>query len=258
MFYGNSSYPLTLYGGNVSKSRLGKNWKMFNTDKYIAKNNVPSNRPPSHNNSYGEKDNSLSISGSNANNFRARPLKHWRKQNTPNYELNNQKNRNNKLLLQQVDTPGGVTSTLQNCKPNNCESTNMVPDWDVNIRNKEDPNNPVGVYNKLNKECDIKCDNKIIGKAPVCDPPTKARARVLYPSSVNNNPNKINSPTYYQVNSNYLSSRCMSYPDSFVKKGNKGSEISILDCENNEPNGKSVLLQNVVVQKYIKIVIPNF
>ena len=238
MFYGNSSYPLTLYGGNVSKSRLGTNWKMFNTDKYIAKNNVPSNRPPSHNNSYGEKDNSLSISGSNANNFRARPLKHWRKQNTPNYELNNQKNRNNKLLLQQVDTPGGVTSTLQNCKPNNCESTNMVPDWDVNIRNKEDPNNHVGVYNKLNKECDIKCDNKIIGKAPVCDPPTKARARVLYPSSVNNNPNKINSPTYYQVNSNYLSSRCMSYPDSFVKKGNKGSEISILDCENDEPNGK--------------------
>ena len=238
MFYGNSSYPLTLYGGNVSKSRLGTNWKKFNTDKYIAKNNVPSNRPPSHNNSYGEKDNSLSISGSNANNFRARPLKHWRKQNTPNYELNNQKNRNNKLLLQQVDTPGGVTSTLQNCKPNNCESTNMVPDWDVNIRNKEDPNNPVGVYNKLNKECDIKCDNKIIGKAPVCDPPTKAKNRVLYPSSVNNNPNKINSPTYYQVNSNYLSSRCMSYPDSFVKKGNKGSEISILDCENDEPNGK--------------------
>ena len=131
MFYNNSSYPLTLYGGNVSKSRLGANWKKFNTDKYIAKNNAPSNRPPSHNNSHDEKDNSLSISGSNANNFRARPLKHWRKQNTPNYELNNQKNRTNKLLLQQVDTPGGVNSTLQNCKVNviNCESTNMVPDW---------------------------------------------------------------------------------------------------------------------------------
>ena len=283
MFYGNSSYPLTLYGGNVSKSRLGANWKKFNTDKYIAKNSAPSNRPPSHNNSYGEKDNSLPISGSNANNFRARPLKHWRKQNTPNYELkndqkNDQKNRTNKLLLQQVDTPGGVSSTLQNCKVNNCESTPLVPDWEVNIRNKEDPNNPVGVYNKLNKECDINCDNKIIGKAPVCDPPTKARARVLYPSSVNNNPNKINSPTYYQVNSNYLSSRCMSYPDSFVKKilikkkheddeeFNKrqidsiknGKDITILNCENNEPRGRKCFIPKCSSTKIYKNSNPQF
>ena len=134
----------------------------------------------------------------------------------------------------------------------------MVPDWDVNIRNKEDPNNPVGVYNKLNKECDIRCDNKIIGKAPVCDPPTKAKNRVLYPSSVNNNPNKINSPTYYQVNSNYLNSRCLSYPDSFVKKGNKGSEITILNCENNEPPGKECFTKKCSSTKIYKNSNPQF
>ena len=264
MFYNNSSYPLTLNGGNVSRSRLGANWKMFNTDKYkyITKNNAPSNRPPAHNNGYNETNNTLLISGSNANNFRARPLKHWRKQNTPNYELGDQKNRINKSLLQQIDTPGGVvTSTNENCKLNNCtlnncESTSLVPNWQVNIRNKEDQNNPVGKYNKLNKDCNITCDKKLIGKAPVCDPPTKARNRVLYPSSVNNNPNKINSPTYYQVSSNYLSSRCISYPDSFVKKNLiqkehetkeelteriiNDKDITILNCENNETLGKCV------------------
>jgi hypothetical protein len=261
MFYNNSSYPLTLNGGNVSRSRLGANWKMFNTDKYITKNNAPSNRPPAHNTGYNETNNTLLISGSNANNFRARPLKHWRKQNTPNYELkNDQKNRINKSLLQQVDSPGGVVTstnencTLNNCTLNNCESTSLVPNWQVNIRNKEDQNNPVGKYNKLNKVCNITCDKKVIGKAPVCDPPTKARNRVLYPSSVNNNPNKINSPTYYQVSSNYLSSRCISYPDSFVKKILiqkedetkeelteriiNDKDITILNCENDEPNGK--------------------
>ena len=258
MFYGNSSYPLTLYGGNVSKSRLGTNWKKFNTDKYITKNNAPSNRPPAHNNGYGEKNNTLLISGSNANNFRARPLKHWRKQNTPNYELNKQKNRSSKSLLQQVDVPGGITSTNENCKLKNCESTSLVADWEVYIRNKDDPNNPVGVFNNLNKECNIKCDNKIIGKAPVCDPPSTAKARVRYPSSVNNNPNKINSPTYYQVNSNYLSSRCMSYPDSFVKKGIKGSEITILDCENNEPQGKKCFTKNCSSDKIYKNSNPQF
>lgn len=258
MFYSNASYPLTLYGGNVSKSRLGANWKMFNNDKYITKNNAPSNRPPAHNNGYNETNNTLLISGSNANNFRARPLKHWRKQNTPNYEVNNEKNRINKILLQQVDVPGGISSTEQNCFPKNCQSTPLTPDWQVNIRNKGDPYNPVGVYNILNKDCNITCDNKVIGKAPVCDPPTNAINRVLYPSSVNNNPNKINSPTYYQETSNYLSSRCMSYPDSFVKKGDEGSEITILDCENNAPVGKKCFTQNCNSKKIYKNSNPQF
>ena len=258
MFYRNSSYPLTLNGDNISKSRLGANWKMFNTDKYITKNNAPSNRPPAHNNSYNETNNILRVSGSNANNFRVRPLKHWRRQNTPNYELYKQKNRASKSLLQQVDSPGGITSTNENCTLNNCESTSLVPNWRVNIRNKEDTNNSVGKYNKLNKEYNITCDNKIIGKAPVCDPPTKARARVLYPSSVNNNPNKNNSPTYYQVNSNYLNSRCMSYPDSFVKKEHDKNEVTILDCENNEILGKKYFTKKCTSTKIYKNSNPQF
>ena len=259
MFNGNSSYPITLNGGNVSKSRLGANWKMFNSDKYITKNNAPSNRPPAHNNGYNEINNSLCVSGSNANNFRARPLKHWRKQNTQNYELYKQKNRASKSLLQQIDSPGGITtSTNPEYNEDKCESTRLVPNWQVNIRNKEDLNNPVGKCNKLNKDCNIRCDNKVIGKAPVCDPPTKARNRVLYPSSVNNNPNKINSPTYYQVSSNYLSSRCMSYPDSFVKKCNDGYEITILDCKNNEHSGKEYFTKKCCSTKIYKNSNPQF
>ena len=241
MFNTRSSYPITLYGGKSSRSRLGANWKMFNTDtdKYIKKNNAPSNRPPAHNNSPGEKNNELNISGSNANNFRARPLKHWRKQNTPNYELigdnnniYNQKNRSNTSLLHQIDRPGGITSTrLTDPKCELSNSTTLIPDL-----NKEQENK-VGKYNKLNKDCS--------GKAPVCDPPTKAKNRVLYPSSVNNNPNKINYTTYYQTNSSYLQSRCKSYSGSFIKKSDGtvtyggSNKITILDCSNNEiPNNK--------------------
>ena len=76
-----SGFPLNLTKSSVMQRRTGANWKMFNTtpSNIIVKQSAPSNRPPAHNNSYREVNNNLNISGSNANNFRARPLKHWRK-----------------------------------------------------------------------------------------------------------------------------------------------------------------------------------
>ena len=91
----NSSFPLNLTTSSVIQRRAGRNWKMFNSNPnnhIIMSQSVPSNRPPAHNNSHNEKSNLLSISGSNANNFRARPLKHWRKQRSVNPEASNTSN----------------------------------------------------------------------------------------------------------------------------------------------------------------------
>tara|TARA_B110000003_G_scaffold207868_1_gene206753 strand:+ start:15 stop:683 length:669 start_codon:yes stop_codon:yes gene_type:complete len=50
----------------------------------------------------------------------------------------------------------------------------------------------------------------------------------------------------------------MSYPDSFVKKGDEGSEITILNCENNEPPGKECFTENCSATKIYKNSNPQF
>jgi len=159
-------------------------------------------------------------------------------------------------ILYQTSTPGVITSTKQNCIPGRNESTTLIPSWNVNIRNNENPNNPVGAFNKLNKQCDIICNKQVIGKAPVCDPPSNARTRVLYPSSVNNNPNKMNTPRYYEKTSSYLQSRCKSYPGSFIRE--KDNKITILDCENNEVPGKTCFTDKTCSTKFYKTSNPKF
>ena len=92
----NSGFPLNLTRSSVMQRRTGKNWKVFNANtSNIMTQSVASNRPPAHNNSHSEKSNILQISGSSANQFRARPLKHWRKQRSINPESNNSNNLNN-------------------------------------------------------------------------------------------------------------------------------------------------------------------
>merc|ERR1711871_398884 len=190
----NSSFPLNLTTSSVIQRRTGRNWKMFNNNSsknnIIMSQSVPSNRPPAHNNTHNEQNNFLSISGSDANQFRARPLKHWRKQRSVNPEASNTTNSSNRSLVFNYDVPGGTTnSAILNEKEicdSGCESTKTIPNWQTAIRRKKD--NEVGSFNDLNKNG--LCKPSVPDKAningiqsdvylpytsiPVCDPPTKA------------------------------------------------------------------------------------
>lgn len=235
--FSNSSYPVNLYNKSVTKNRLGANWKFIEgKDTFIANEYITSNRPPSFNNITNQGKNNLTISGSNANNFRARPLKIWRKQSLPNFELNNQKNRKLKNGLLETELAGGtsISKRLCNNKNTNCESTKIIPNWKTFVRNKDDFNK-IGRFDKINKNCDLNCDDKFIKKVIVCDPETNAKKQVLYPSSVNS----LNTPIYYQDYESYLHSRCKTYPDSFIKINNdvNNKKIEVLKCINNQPNG---------------------
>lgn len=235
--FSNSSYPVNLYNKSVTKNRLGANWKFIEgKDTFIANEYITSNRPPSFNNVTNQGKNNLTISGSNANNFRTRPLKLWRKQSLPNFELYNQKNRKLKNTLLETEVAGGTSISKQQCnnENTNCESTKIIPNWKTFVRSKDDFNK-IGQFDIINQSCHVNCDNKFIKKVIVCDPEINAKKQVLYPSSVNS----LNTPIYYQDYESYLHSRCKTYPDSFIKtnKNVNNKKIKVLKCKNNQPNG---------------------
>ena len=258
----NSSFPLNLTTSSVIQRRTGRNWKMFNTnqpnDDIIITQSVPSNRPPAHNNSHNEQNNLLSISGSSANQFRARPLKHWRKQRSVNPEASNKTNSNNKNLVYNYDVPGGTTnSSLLNEKEicdSGCESTKTIPNWKTAIRRPKD--NPVGKFNDLNKDGDcnpnvpVNVNDNINGipsrvyrpvtSIPVCDPPTKALNLVRSTTLINKSTNKLNNQRFFQSHAAYLKQKNKTYNRNLGTRGNKNTDINSLyrptscDCNDNK------------------------
>merc|ERR1711871_360666 len=211
----NSSFPLNLTTSSVIQRRTGRNWKMFNNNSsknnIIMSQSVPSNRPPAHNNNHNEKNNSLSISGSNANQFRARPLKHWRKQRSANPEATSITNSNNRNLVYNYDVPGGTNNSavLDGFCSSGCESTKTIPNWQTAIIRKD---NEVGSFNELNKNglCKPRLPNKVningipdtiygpVTNVPVCDPPTKALNLVRSTTLINKSTNKLNNQRFFQ------------------------------------------------------------
>jgi hypothetical protein len=151
--------------------------------------------------------------------------------------------------LASIDTPGGVTTTQTSC--DNSQSTSLISDWEVSIHAKT-PNS---------KKDD--CNN-------ICDAPTKAIERVLYPSRVNNpnnpnnnnpnNPNRNNNNsndfTYYQVNGNYLNSRCKSFPENFTIldcSGNSSSVITNINCKQTYKYSNPQFIKNNSVKSSTQI-----
>lgn len=260
--------PLNIQSNTLIKRRTGLNWKVLtnNIEKsQIIGESVPSNRPPAQNTSHFNNNigsNPLTISGSSANNFRARPLKHWRKQRSYNPESygnknNIPKNTNNKNLLSSFDVPGGTSinkyNTLEtdDCKTK-CTSNKTIPNWKVAFRktvNDEPENNKIGIFNELNrnKECSSSVPTKenVYGvpsdvylkytSIPVCDPPRKALNKIRTSTLINKSVNKLNNQKYYQ-----------SY-NSYLKEKNKSYERNLGVKQTNEPLNELYLRSNNLV-----------
>jgi len=247
----NSAFPLNLTRSSVMQRRTGANWKMFNTNtsnNFVIKQSVPSNRPPAHNNSHGEKNNELKISGGDANQFRARPLKQWRKQRSINPEAKNNSNTNSINLAYNYDVPGGTNNTkftLDMCDkdPNNhCESTKTIANWQTSVKTNK---NDVGRIKNLNGPLcspNIPTLPNINGvpsnvylqytSIPVCDAPTKALNLVRSSSLINKATNKLNNQKFYQSHAAYLKHKNKTYNRNLSIKGNKDANVSSLYQQN--------------------------
>lgn len=240
----NSSFPLNLTISSVIQRRTGRNWKMLtnSSNNPIISQSVPSNRPPAHNNTHSEKNNSLLISGSSANQFRARPLKHWRKQRSVNPEASNKSNSNNRNLVYNYDVPGGTTNSaiVDGLCNKGCESTKTIPNWQTAIIRKKD--NEVDKFNDLNKDglCNPSVPNKVningipssvyrpVTSIPVCDPPTKALNLVRSTSLISKSTNKLNNQRFFQSHAAYLKQKNKTYNRNLGTRGNKNTDISSL------------------------------
>ena len=239
----NSGFPLNLTRSSVMQRRTGKNWKVFNANtSNIMTQSVASNRPPAHNNSHSEKSNILQISGSSANQFRARPLKHWRKQRSINPESNNSNNLNNsntnsKNLAYNYNVPGGTTNSTikETLCDKDCGSTKTIPNWKTAIRNPRD--NRVGSFNELNKNdlCIPSVPDKVningipssvyrhYTSVPVCDPQTKALNLVRSTTLISKSTNKLNNQKYYQSHAAYLRDKNKTYNRNLGTRGDKSA-----------------------------------
>ena len=190
------------------RGRIGQNWKYNpNKDDIVKTETISGHMRPATN-----KDAGLSYPG---NNFKANPIKHWRKQSIAVQEIVRTKDVN-----QFYDTPGATTiRTIAQYPPNcdDCANETLVPPVNVTYRekNKEDNFDLSDTTNYVN-QCPIdtvprtKC-------VTVCDPAHKARMAVRYPSAINTNSSK---PKYYTSNSSYLQARCRTYSQNNFQYGN--------------------------------------
>ena len=101
-----SSIPMNIQNINNIKYRTGANSKGSKTDQPKTKAIVVGNYRSDYNKMYhlayyNRTDNNKL----DANAFRTRPIKHWRKQYG---DVNNKQTFNNKNLIQYIDRPGGV------------------------------------------------------------------------------------------------------------------------------------------------------
>ena len=208
---------------NYSTRRTGANWKFIPShDTIIKKETTAGNMEPAAN---GQPD--IAIPG---NEFSPRPIKHWRRQRTQVYP--NHGFTNSRTLQTTFEVPGATTVVPENTVCDPCENQYLVPAVDVTYRPTDDINNKVGKfapqsfadYSDFLNQCPPnefqyeKC-------VSVCDPETKARKRVQYPSSVNKNSSK---PKYYQSNASYLRARCRTYEQNSFHYGDK----AVSKCQN--------------------------
>ena len=240
-----SGFPLNLTKSSVMQRRTGANWKMFNTtpSNIIVKQSAPSNRPPAHNNSYREANNTLQISGGDANQFRARPLKQWRKQRLNNAEVE-YGNSSSRSLIYNYDIPGGINNTTMDEKnekkacDSGYQSTKTIPNWKTSIKTNE---NDVGRIKNLNGPlCKPTVPEKSnINGIPsaiylkytqiaVCDAPTKALNLVRSSTLINKGTDKLNNQKFYQSHAAYLKQKNKTYSRNLGTRGNKDAAISSL------------------------------
>ena len=255
-----TSFPmnLTRTNNNVSDSRTGANWKDISgttpSTPYKRGGNPTAKivtvglYRPDHNKQYtlGYYGADKPENTNDANAFRARPLKHYRKQ----YGNNNNKQTNYRgnLITDVFETPGG--NIVKNYSDVNCDDANapgvlLVPNYslkEVNQFNKVgksgnsttvtfDPNNTNQTKEFYNFKTCLK----------VCDPPTAARRRTQYQTNINVNPAKNK---YYQTSKSYLESRCKTLAQNQgtgSKIAGKTYEYNSTSCYSTNANCKKLI-----------------
>lgn len=209
-----SSIPMNIQNINNIKYRTGANSKGSKTDQPKTKGLVVGNYRPDYNKMYhlayyNRTDNNKL----DANAFRTRPVKHWRRQYG---DVNNKQTFNNRALIQYLDRPGGVIVRpyVEQC---DCSgSISMVTDFNLG---RETRDNKVGKFNPLNSsddEANIKhyYENNVNNINPyiTCldlgDTPSKARKLTQQKTTINENPAL---PKYFQSNRAYLQNRCRTF-----------------------------------------------
>ena len=210
---------------DIIEKRSGGNWK-YNpkTDVVIKRETVSGKMRPAANGEQG-----IAVPG---NNFRPRPMKHWRKQRVPVYPAHGFTD--TKTLKGTFEIPGGTHVVNKNsttlCDP--CSNQYVVPSVDVTYRPKNDVNNQIGHYAPTTfsdytdyiNQC-APNHNKLERCVAVCDPEKNARTRVRYPSAINTDPSK---PKYYQSNASYMYARCRTYNQNNFQYGNN----DVSKCDN--------------------------
>lgn len=211
-----SSIPKNLLSvdNKTLKSRTGNNSKGFSYDtpktKAVFVGNFRSDYNKMYHLAYYHRTEDTRL---DPNAFRARPIKHWRKQYG---EINNKQTFNNKNLIHYFDKPGGyiVRPYQEQC---DCSgAVTMVTDFNLGRITSE---NKVGKFNNLNSSSDkddLKnyFENNVNNVDPniyclkIADPPSKARKLTRTKTTINENPGL---PKYFQTNFSYLQNRCKTY-----------------------------------------------
>jgi len=198
---------------DLVRTRTGENWK-YNVDKdnIINTETIPGNMRPATN-----KDARVSYPG---NNFRANPIKHWRKQYSQVDD--SQDIVKTKQVNEFYDIPGAtiVRKATTVTSPYNCDDCGegIIPAVDITYQSKGHNDNI-----KLGDETDYinQCATDNVSQTrcvAICDPEYKARMRTRYPSAINTNNSK---PKYYTTNSSYLQARCRTYKQNNFQYGNE-------------------------------------
>ena len=250
-----SSMPNNLQNMDTNhiKSRTGSNSKGRVTDVPKSKALVVGNYRPDYNKMYHlayynrTDDNAL-----DANAFRARPLKQWRKQYG---DVNSKQTFNNKNLIYYMDKPGGYIVRPYEAQCDCSGSISMVTDFNLGRITSE---NKVGNLNTVNSSSDkteLKdyYENYVNNTSPyitclkLCDPPSNARKRTQSQTNINANPAL---PKYYQTNASYLQSRCQTYKQKSFNYENvsntsiEGVEFNANCCPSNSNCKKTIYKPN--------------
>lgn len=203
----NSSNPINFVRTiNNTDARTGANWKGSVGDNPTAKIVTAGLYRPDHNKQYtlgyyGQQTNS----NVDANAFRSRPLKHYRKQ----YGNTNNKQTNSTNQLKSLEQPGGSSiksnTYVTSCTNNEAPGVSMIPDFSLRQNNKVGRNgNPTNItYTNNNNQTKEFYNFKTC--LDICDPPSKARKLTQTQTIINVN---VAKPKYYQTAKSYLQSRC--------------------------------------------------
>jgi len=225
------------------------NWK-FNPQKdiEIIREKQPILAPPMRNTSrIANTADVVAFLGAAHNDFKANPIKHWRKQyttTTPSVMGRPVSVKNNMAIINQ---PGYTTITQTENEINNgdgncddfskCQSTPVEPDYLVAYRSQGEEDNIFGKGVKVNQR-DASGAVQYERCVSVCDPERAARRRTQYPSAINThvytNQDELcyNKSKYNQSNSEYLKSRCRTYTQNMANKKSaaKPWEAKEVDC----------------------------